>query len=267
MVTGGFRERNMIGNEITVASYGGGTNSTAMLIGCVERGIPVDLILFADTGGERPHTYTFVSLFSTWLQEHGMPGIVTVKKVTRDGGILTLEDNCLQQRMLPSIAYGYKACSGKYKIQPQDKYCNNWPPAHGLWKGGGRVTKLIGYDADEPQRAHIKGDDKYDYHYPLIEWDWGRDECIEAIKRVGLPLPGKSSCFFCPNMKKHEIREMAVQYPELAERALRMERNAELTSIKGLGRTFSWDGLLATGDMFADEYDFAPEMPCGCYDG
>lgn len=36
---------------LTIASYGGGTNSTAELIGCVEKGIKVDLILFADTGG------------------------------------------------------------------------------------------------------------------------------------------------------------------------------------------------------------------------
>ncbi len=32
---------------MNVASYGGGTNSTAMLIGCLENGLKVDLILFA----------------------------------------------------------------------------------------------------------------------------------------------------------------------------------------------------------------------------
>lgn len=248
--SGNSRETGGTGDAvgITVASYGGGTNSTAMLIGCVELGIPVDLILFADTGGERPHTYTFVSLFSAWLQEHGMPGIVTVKQE------LSLEADCIARGALPAVAYGFKSCSDRWKIRPQNAYLK----AHGLTVG----TRLIGFDADEPQRAkEIPGN-----CYPLIEWDWGRAECIEAIKRAGLPLPGKSSCFFCPNMKKHEIREMAVQYPDLAERALRMERGADLTSIKGLGRTFSWDGLLATGDMFENEYDFAPEMPCGCYD-
>lgn len=33
-----------------MVSYGGGTNSTAMLIGMVERGERPDAILFADTG-------------------------------------------------------------------------------------------------------------------------------------------------------------------------------------------------------------------------
>ena len=36
---------------MNLVSFGGGTNSTAMLIGMFERQIPVDLILFADTGG------------------------------------------------------------------------------------------------------------------------------------------------------------------------------------------------------------------------
>ena len=44
---------------MNVVGYGGGTNSTAMLIGLWQRRIPVDLILFADPGGEQPHTYSF----------------------------------------------------------------------------------------------------------------------------------------------------------------------------------------------------------------
>jgi hypothetical protein len=234
---------------LVIASYGGGTNSTAMLIGCAEKRIKVDLILFADTGGEKPHTYAYVDLFSDWLEQNGMPRVVTVEQQ------ISLEQDCLTRGALPGVAYGFKSCSDRWKIRPQ----NNYIKENGLTIG----TKLIGFDAGEPQRAkEIEGN-----RYPLIEWDWDRDDCIAAIERAGLPLPGKSSCFFCPNSKKSEIREMAVQYPDLAARALKMEAGAELTHIAGLGRTFSWDALLATGDMFEDEYDVAPEMPCGCYDG
>lgn len=42
---------------MNVVSFGGGTNSTAMIIGMYLHKIPIDLILFADTGGEQPHTY------------------------------------------------------------------------------------------------------------------------------------------------------------------------------------------------------------------
>jgi len=247
-----------------MASYGGGTNSTAMLIECAKRDIKIDLILFADTGGEKPHTYEYVNRFSAWLVEHGMPSIIGVKKA---GNMETLEENCLRMNMLPSLAYGFKSCSQKYKIQPQDKFVNNWPPAKEAWKRGEKITKLIGYDADEERRAKIYDDKKYDYWYPLIEWDMGRDECIQVIEDAGLCLPGKSACFFCPASKQNEIRQLAQVYPELMERALKMESNAELTSIKGLGRNFAWKDVIATDDMFSDDFHLAPELACGCYDG
>ena len=239
-----------------------GTNSAAMLIGLHERGITPDVILFADTGGERPDTYDFGYNLNTWCESHGFPSIVTVSSKT------TLEEDCLTRKALPSIAYGFKSCSQRWKGQRQDKYMNNWPPAKEYWKAGGKITKYIGFDADEPQRARDFEDKKYRVEYPLIDWGWGRDECVEAISRSGLPQPGKSSCFFCPSMKPTEIRSLAATNPELIERALAIEENADLTSISGLGRNWAWKDLLATDDMFGDDsYIQTMSIDCGCYDG
>ena len=55
---------------------------------------------------------------------HGMPPITRVYKTTRDGKRLTLEQECLQSGTLPSIAYGFKRCSLKHKLGPQEKFCN-----------------------------------------------------------------------------------------------------------------------------------------------
>ena len=38
---------------MNIVSFGGGTNSTAMIIGMYQNKIPIDLILFADTGVHR----------------------------------------------------------------------------------------------------------------------------------------------------------------------------------------------------------------------
>jgi len=254
---------------MNIVAYGGGTNSTALLVECVNRGIPVELILFADTGGERPETYEYVQLFSDWLVSHGLTGIISVNRVNKEQEPRYLEQDCIDGEMLPSIAYGFKACSQKYKRQPQDKFCNNYQPCKDVWKAGGKVTKFIGFDADEPHRTAIPEDDKYIYRYPLVEWDMGREECVDVICKAGLPQPGKSSCFFCPSMKAHEIRKLAVTNPDLIQRALAMEENAQanLTSIKGLGRNWAWKDLLATDDMFEDEYLNNIEVACGCYDG
>lgn len=245
-----------------IVSYGGGTNSTAMLIEMKNKGINPDLIIFSDTGGERPHTYKMLEIMNTWLIAVGFPKLITVKTVNT-----TLEEMCLKNKCLPSIAYGgFKTCSQRFKIEPSDKYLNNWEPAKAVWKAGHKITKAIGFDADEPQRAKEYGNKKFTQWFPLIDWDMGRDECIETIVKEGLTLPEKSSCFFCPNMRQSEVRELNFKYPDLANRAIAMEENAELTNIKGLGRRWAWSDLLSNGELF-DYPDNNRDMPCGCYDG
>lgn len=248
-------------------AYGGGTNSTAMIIEMVKKDIPIDLILFADTGGEKPYTYEYIDLFSRWLVKNNQPAITTVSSVDKNQLPLTLEDHCFKYKCLPSIAYGFKSCSVKFKISPQNKYCNNWLPAKEKWSQGTKIKKFIGFDADEAHRVKDFNDKKYDYVYPLIDWGMGRDECLEVIDNTGLPRPGKSACFFCPSSKPYEVRALMLVHPHLAQRALAIEDQAELTSIRGLGRSFSWKNLLATSDMFDDQIYHNVDISCGCYDG
>lgn len=246
---------------MNIVSYGGGTNSTAMLIECVKRGVEVEHILFADTGGERPHTYAYVDMLSDWCVAHGLPKIKTVQ------GKISLEADCLKRGALPSVAYGFKTCSQRWKARPQDNYLKNCDSIKAEWAAGRKVAKLIGFDADESHRTKDYEDKHYIAQYPLVEWDMGRDECIQTIEDAGLCLPGKSACFFCPSSKASEIRQLAKVYPDLADRAVAMEKNANLTQVKGLGRNFSWADLLSQAEMFDNDYGSTPEMACGCYDG
>lgn len=235
--------------KINIVSFGGGTNSAALSVGLYQHGIAVDLITFADTGAEQPHTYQFIDTINGWLFAHGMPGITTVQNVDCNGNRFSLEMECLQSHTLPSIAYGHKRCSQKHKIAPQEKFCNNYQPCREVWKRGERVTRFIGYDAGEVRRyEHSRkfnlADRKYQNRYPLIEdWHWSRDDCIRIIQTAGLPQPGKSSCFFCPSMKRQEIEALKQQYPDLYKRAIAMEENAlpYLKKIKGLGRSYAWN--------------------------
>ena len=261
---------------MNIVSYGGGTYSTAMLIGLHQRGIPVDLILFADTGCEQPHTYAFLPVMDEWLAAHGMPKITVVKYVDKNGDRLTLEQECLRSGTLPALAYGYKKCSLKHKVEPQEKFCNNYPPCREVWERGERVVKFIGFDAGEERRrdnavVYDMIDKKYRKEYPMIDWGWMREDCIAAIKQEGLPLPGKSSCFFCPSMKRSEIRTLYHQHRDLYERAAAIENNAKpnLVSVKGLGRDWSWqDFVEADKNQVAMCWMFPEhDMPCGCYDG
>lgn len=259
-----------------VCAYGGGLNSTAYLVLLKWLGKRPDLILFADTGGEKPETYEHVGRMSAWCEANGFPAILTVKRKVdfarqkHAEKYTTLEEECLVKKNLPSIAYYGRSCSEKWKQQPQNKYVDHWEPAQKVWEDGGRVLKVIGYDADEARRAKIFSHDKYLFWYPLLEYDWGRAECRRAIELEGLPVPPKSSCWFCPEMKPREIFELRDKHPELLERALAIESNAVLTKIKGLGKhKYSWKDLL-DGKVELPLVKKAEEeetLPCNCYDG
>jgi len=276
------------GEKVNIVSFGGGTNSTAMIIGMYLHKIPVDLITFADTGGEQPHTYKFLDIFGEWLKKHGLPEIKTVY-TDKKGKRLTLEEECLRSGTLPSIAYGFKKCSLKHKLGTQAKFCNRHPQCKAEWEAGRKVHKYIGYDAGEASRIQNaapadEADEKYTYHYPLYVWGWDRAECVRVIERAGLPRPGKSSCFFCPSMKKAEIRELWEKYPDLFQRAVDIEHGAAptLQTVKGLGRRWSWESYIAEVQRqqefeaaqitFDDLFPESPGgcicgAPCGCYDG
>jgi hypothetical protein len=249
-----------------VVAFGGGVDSTAMVIGLVQRNEPIDLILFADTGGERPETYNHIETFSAWLKERGYPGIITVWKV-KDGERLTLEKDCLDHKGLPSIAYGFKRCSDHFKIRPQNIFLRNWQPAIDAWEAGLKVVKYIGYDAGETRRkenADKRVDNKYEYRYPLIEWDWEREECLKTIAEAGVPNPGKSACFFCPSSRPKEVVDLYEKHPNLLERALQMEANADLRSIKGLGRQYAWRDVIWMHKAQMDLPFGGFEKPCEC---
>ena len=261
-------------SSLLAVAFGGGTNSTAMLCGFRERGIKPDLILFADTGGELPETYEHVMEMDVQCQIWWGIGIETVRK-TYQGGFEGLEGECIRGRKLPALAYGRKACSMKYKIQPQTVALKSWLDA----QDAKEVTRAIGYDAGESHRAtDIEGEDlksgrrAYNW-FPLIEWNWRRSDCVEAIARHGLTQPGKSSCFFCPAMKRGEILRLKDEHPDLFKRALAIESNASTTKNMGLtGRALRWADIGAQDDAQGRLWDFLDDKdetdtPCGCYDG
>lgn len=248
-----------------ILSYGAGVDSTAILVGLMQRNEDVDLITFGDTGGEHPETYAYLDTMDEWLEEHCYPTITRVRKFGAEKGEIfegsivthkphsrpsaygpgytTLEGLNLQNQTLPSPAYGQHTCTETFKITPQRTYVKDrWPDEHVEW--------LIGFDATETRRTKKFGsyaDDKNSYTFPLIEWDWDRERCKAEIAAAGLPVPMKSSCWFCPYMKKHEVKALAINHPDLFARGLELEDNwktgrhyKEGISIKGLGRGWNW---------------------------
>ena len=255
--------RDVADDRPRVLSLGGGVNSTALLSAMARKNIPPDLVLFADTGGERPETYKHVEHIWWWCDQREIEFRIVTNGGRGQGR--SLEENCLMRKELPSLAYGFKGCSVKWKRQPMDRFVRDWRPAIDCWATGGKVIRYIGIDAGEAHRAVLTEDEKFIYRYPLVEWGMGRQECIDEIKSRGWLVPPKSSCYYCPAMRRNEILDLQRDHPELLERALKIEANAETHTVSGLGRNWKWADFIkqenAQGKLWPE-----CDAPCDCMD-
>jgi hypothetical protein len=235
-----------------VLSYGMGVDSTAVLIGWRCLGRRPDLIMFADVGSEHDSTYRYRAVIDDWLAAVGFPALTVVRYRPRHGRYTTLVEDCLVKGVLPSLAYGSKACSQKWKVEPQNAFLRRWRPAIAAWSYGQRLEHAIGYDAGPKDMR--RGGDCADtalerFTYPLREWGWCRDRCkaeiasdelLSAIAgRHGIPaVPTKSACICCPSTQPHEVDEMAAREPVGLAAALAVEAAAlpTLKTLDGLWR-------------------------------
>ena len=55
--------------QFHAVSLSGGKDSTAMLLLMIERGMPIDMVLYADTGMEFPEMYAHIAKLDAYLYE------------------------------------------------------------------------------------------------------------------------------------------------------------------------------------------------------
>ncbi|RNI26608.1 hypothetical protein [Rufibacter latericius] len=229
-----------------------------MLIRLVKERRPIDYVFFSNTGGasskgEKKATYRHIRLMTRWLKSKGYPSVKTLI-YNREG----LYQEVLRRESLPSIAFGFKTCSIKWKITPVDRYVAKHLK-------GRKLVKYVAYDASESHRIKDYSTEKERVVYPLVEWGMDRFDCMAYIHKAGLPVPQKSSCFFCPNMKEREIKQLQAAEPDLLEMALNLEKIAlpNLGTVAGLGRGKRWSEMLKQTELFPEEDDY-DNMPCEC---
>lgn len=81
-----------------------------------------------------------------------------------------------------------------------------------------------GISRDEWHRAHNRRDQPgQQVVYPLLDLHLDRADCAGIIRSAGLPVPPKSSCWFCPFYRPSAWAEMRRDRPTLFDRAVALE--------------------------------------------
>jgi len=262
--------RTALAGRLFAVCYGAGVDSTALLVALKLADLRPDIITFANLLSEKPETIAHLDRMQSILAQWGWPPITICRKRTLPGtGYDDLYGNCIANETLPSLAFGMRSCSIKWKQKPQDqaiKGCKSGPNAsatHPIWieaqRRGERIVKLIGYDCSAADIRRSKklptADADFDFLYPLQMLGWTRQDCIDIITAVlGADyVPIKSACFFCPASKTWELFWLAAHHPDLLERALFLERNA----LTGRHSRFdeiqfgaTWEELVRNADRF-----------------
>lgn len=224
-----------------VFSYGGGVQSTAALVLAAQGKIDYPTFLFCNVGAdsENPETLAYVEQYAKpFAQEHGIE-LIELQKIRQDGSRDTIYGHLTKPNSksigipvrMSNGSPGNRSCTVDFKIGVVDK----WLREHGA-KAQGAICGL-GISFDERLRMRYPLIDPEtpwkERAYPLVDLRLDRVACMTIIEKAGLPVPPKSSCYFCPFHRLSVWQEMRQKQPELFQKAANLEefinqRRAEL---------------------------------------
>lgn len=197
-----------------IVSLSGGKDSTAMLLRMLELDMQVDEIVFCDTGAEYEETYDHLEKVEA----------ITERKITRLQNEHPLEYYLLEKNYRFPFR-NCRWCTAIFKTKPMAKYIQKYKDQ------GYNVIEYIGIAADEAHRAKNKA-------YPLIEWGWTEENCLEYCKSKGFDFGGlydhftRISCWCCPMQTVESFRELRTYKPHLWQKLLSWEKQKGISLTK-----------------------------------
>jgi len=209
-----------------VISYGGGVQSTALVLLAMSEGWDVDEIVHVDLlDAESPATREYVARFREWLRrDHGRDITIIGRDLYGDmlarPGFTPVPWHGRRERFMLK-----RQCTREYKVQPLTRYLYGRYPA-------GRIGLMLGISVDEYHRMRDSSAARIEHVYPLVDRRLTRWQCREIVERAGLAVPWKSSCWFCPYRSIRSQWALVQRYPDLAGMAQALEDriNAERRS-------------------------------------
>ena len=217
---------------LTVLSYGGGQDSTAILLKVIydadfrKRYVSGDfIVVMADTKNEHEHTDQYVIKMQDLCADHGIPFIIIKPKEYASNswkeGLIGFYEakNAVGSKAFP------KTCTDNLKIRPIYKYLESYvhlnyktekygrkSAFYEFKEKHGKVKVMIGIARKEEKRASANGtspnkwfNECIDKSYPLIEEGMDRQDCQDYIESTGHEIPYPSNCILCPFMSLQEL--------------------------------------------------------------
>jgi hypothetical protein len=216
-------------DQMKVFSFGGGVQSMAALVLSAQKQLAYTDFVFANVGedSENPHTIEYLNeIARPFALAHG----ITIHEVRKNG--LSLYQDITSENSNVSIPVkmgkvgipAQRNCTTKWKV----KVIERWMKANAGATKEHRATLGVGISVDESYRMRTDDPEREPFvkkEYPLIDLMLTRAMCQKAIQDAGLPIPPKSSCWFCPYFRKQDWIHLRQNEPELFDRAIHLEHH------------------------------------------
>lgn len=242
--------------EYHVLSLGAGVQSTTVYLLSLDSQLPLfDAAIFADTQEEPEHVYRHLE----WLQ--GLRGApIYVRTRGKLGDDLLKGLNSTGQRFisipaytkpdgLPGTAVGMtrRQCTKEYKTSIIDRTIRReilglkWRQR---WSSDVIVHNYFGISADEAGRARrIEAvvrmhQPNYRPHFPLLDLNWTRADCIRFLEGRVPHQVGRSACVFCPFKSDAEWLRLKRHDPSGWARAVEVDEGLRSPEARKSNRKF-----------------------------
>lgn len=197
-----------------VLSFSGGKDSTALLLGLIEKQYKLDEVVFYDTGWEYPQMYEHIDKCKALCEQNNIKFTTLKPENSFDYCAFELPHTSPKDKI---VRYGYGWCGGycrwgtSLKTRAIRKYLN----------GIKEKILYLGIASNEVDRLkNIKEDYK---KCPLVEWGLTEEDCLKICYNSGFTWGGmyenldRLSCKFCKNKNLKELRNIRKYYPEVWE--------------------------------------------------
>ena len=217
----------MTKKDLFVCSFSGGKDSTAMLLRLLESGMPVDVILFNDTGLEFEQLYDHIDKVEQYIKRYTDIGITRIKPehpfefYFYDVPIHHRKQTDFNKRLGTDSHNGFswpgpkmRWCTDRLKTRPRTKFLRDFRKEY-------NIIEYVGIAADEEYRLRRKINKRENMRYPLVEWGMTEADCLKYCYDRGFDWGGlyekfsRVSCWCCPLQSLPELRVLYHDFPDL----------------------------------------------------
>lgn len=242
-----IQKRDFTKEPLQVLSFGGGVQSTAMILLILEGKLPKpDIIIHSDTGSEMPYTHKLIDEIKPLIQKMNIPFEI----VTSHHG--KLHEYYKSKNSVPVV--GIRSCTVNFKILPQRRLIRK---IVGNKNGKLLAECWLGITTDESRRKTESELKWIGNKFPLLELNISRKDCIEINKKYNLNVK-KSGCFLCPYGGKKWFISLYRNNPELFKICQEMEEAYQIKHGNKMGLVPSINDIKNL--KFHDLFSFGSEI-------